>query len=108
MLMLSTIDRRGKRSDETMRALAERDRLIAEAAATFMSDRSSLSAATRLHEALSRYQQGGWRRHRTEHQCPTRLCGRLDGYCWRILRARDAVPSERTIRRVLASPFRGQ
>jgi hypothetical protein len=84
MLMITTIDRRGKRSDATLQA--------------FMPGWSSRAAAHALHTALSRYQCGAWRRHRIEDQCPARLCGKLEAHCWHILRARDAVPSERTIR----------
>jgi hypothetical protein len=105
MLMLRTItheapERRGRRP-ETIAALDERDRLLSECAARFMPDQSARAAAHRLHLALSNYQLGPWRRERTSSAPPAHRCDRLDGFCWRILRARDHLPSERVIRRAI-------
>jgi hypothetical protein len=102
MFMLTTSDRRGKRSDATRQAIDARNRLLIEAASRHFAGQSSRSAASALRGALVRYREGAWRRHRVEDQCPARLCGRIEGHCWMILRARDYVPSERTIRRALA------
>jgi hypothetical protein len=98
MLMLTNFDRRGKRLADTMLALGERDRWLAEAASRFLPDQSSRSAARILRTRLLRYQQGAWRRERTAETVPPRRRDRLDGHFWMILRARDHVPSERTIR----------
>jgi hypothetical protein len=96
------VERRGRRTEATTRSIATRNRLLIEAAARHCAGQSSRSAASALRGALVRYREGAWRRHRVEDQCPVRLVGRLDEYLWRILRARDHVPSERTIRRALA------
>jgi hypothetical protein len=101
MLVLTTIDRRGRRSDETLRALVERDRLMVEAAALFFAEQSSRSAAHGLRDALLRYREGAWRRECVMESVPSRRLGRLDGHCWSILRARDHIPSERVIRRAI-------
>jgi hypothetical protein len=88
----------GHRLPETLAAISERDRLLAEAAAVFMSGLSSRAAAREMHIALARYREGAFRREYTADAVPQRRLGRLDGYCWMILRARDHCPSERTIR----------
>jgi hypothetical protein len=98
MLMHTTIDRRGRRLADTMLALGERDRWLAEAASRFLPGWSARAASRRLHEALSRYKLGAWRRERTSETVPLRRRGHLEGHFWMILRARDHVPSERTIR----------
>jgi hypothetical protein len=101
--MLATSDRRGKRSDATLQAIEARNRLLIEAASRHFAGQSSRSTANGLRGALVRYREGAWRRHRIEGECPERLCGKVEQYCWMILRARDCVPSERTIRRALAN-----
>jgi hypothetical protein len=106
MLMIPTIDRRGKRSDTTLRALATRDQLLREAAATFIPGWSSLSAANKLHGAIQRYREGAWRRERVAETVPPRHHGRIEAHLWSILRTRDHTPSIRSIRRILA--IRGQ
>jgi hypothetical protein len=88
----------GQRTPATLLAIDERNRWLAEAAALFMPDQSSRATARRLHVALARYRQGPWRRHRVEDQCPARLRGRIEQYLWLVLRARDAIPSESTVR----------
>jgi hypothetical protein len=96
------VDRRGHRLPVTLAALNERDRLMSEAVARFMSGDSSRGAAHRLHDALVRYACGAWRRERTAPSCPARHAGRIEAVLWEILRLHDRVPSERTIRRALA------
>jgi hypothetical protein len=97
-MKLEPIDRRGRRLAETVLVIGERDRWFAEAAGLFMRDQSSRAAAHRLHVALARYREGAWRRERTAETVPLCRRSRLDGHLWMILRARDAIPSERTIR----------
>jgi hypothetical protein len=82
MLMLTTIDRRGKRSDATQRAIATSDRLLREAAATFCLEqvhRCYGSLTRRPHEQDSR---GGG------HQWPA---ANVNGY--------HDVPGERSVGR---------
>jgi hypothetical protein len=90
-------DRRGHRLPSTLDEINHRDRLLAEAAAIFLRG-SSRAAARQLRRVLSRYAQGAWRRHCTEVECPVRLRDRIDEYLWRVLKVRDYVASERTIR----------
>jgi hypothetical protein len=97
------VNGRGKRKLSTLQAIETRDRRLIEAAATYFHGWSALAAANKLHREIARYREGGWRRERTDDQCPTRLCGRIEASCWHVLRARDAVPSIRLIRRALAA-----
>ncbi|WP_152535717.1 hypothetical protein [Bradyrhizobium sp. Ai1a-2] len=98
---VSPLDRRGRRLPHTLEAISERNRLLAEAAEIFMPDLSASMQAERLHRAILRYQLGGWRRHRTEDECPARLVGRIEAFCWQILRLHDHAPATRSIRRAL-------
>jgi hypothetical protein len=99
------IDRRGRRLPETLAALVERDRLLVEAARQFCFGESFNAAALTLHTAIARYRETRWQYQRSE-QWP-RHRNPLNFFCWRVLKAHDATPSARTIRRVLAA-FRGQ
>ena len=94
-------DGRGHRSPQTLLAISERDHLLREAARRFCVGMSDRQAAAMLNTSLKRYDTGAWRRERIADICPPRHAGRLTAYCWRILRTRDAVPSEMTIRRAL-------
>jgi hypothetical protein len=51
---------------------------------------------------LMRYRDGRWRRDRSELTCPVQHHGKLVQTMWRVLKVRDAIPSDRTIRAVLA------
>jgi hypothetical protein len=90
-------DRRGHRLPQTLVAIHERDRLLAEAASSFLPGLTIAAAARELRTRLLRYREGGWRRHRTEAECPAGLRGRFQEYFWRVLKTRDAVPSLRLI-----------
>jgi hypothetical protein len=83
-----------------MLLLDERDRYLVEAARCYpgCSDRE---IARRLHVALSRYRDGRWRRDQSELTCPSQHAGKLTAVLWMLLRVRDHVPSEVTIRRAL-------
>ena len=98
---------RGHRAPATLAALAARDRLLRETARLYFAGLSDNEAAHRLHDALARYAGGGWRRERAAEVCPARYGGRLTAHCWRILKARDATPSARSVRRILASGVDG-
>jgi hypothetical protein len=90
--------RRGHRSPQTLLLIDERDAFLREAA-TFFPGLSDRETARRIRSALARYQGGRWRRERTEATCPGR-CRGLDAVLWRLLKVRDHVPSEMTVRRL--------
>jgi hypothetical protein len=91
----------GQRSPQTLLLIDERDALLVEAARFFpaCSDRE---IARRLRIALQRYRDGRWQRDRADLTCPVQHSGKLAGVCWKLLKTRDAVPSERTIRAALS------
>lgn len=94
----------GRRAPRTLLALAERDALLRSAKESFFAGASDRAAAAELHAALARYRATGWRRDRSECDCPARLIGRFGEILWRILFAHDAVPSDRAIRRAIRGP----
>ena len=94
------LDGRGRRTPRLLRQLNERDALIRQAA-RFYPGVSDREAARQIRTKLLRYQQGAWRRERAEALCPPRHADKLTALLWRLLKVRDAVPSERTIRMVL-------
>jgi hypothetical protein len=67
---------------------------------------SARQAADFLQTRLSRYQQGAWRRDRVqatiEPTCPPKYRGTVTEWLWLILRVRDAIPGDETIRKALA------
>lgn len=95
------IDRRGKRLPSTRTDLMLRDAFIADAVLAFFPALSATSAARELSRRMSLYHGGAWRRHRAEAQLPARLVGRPEELFWHIFRLRDAVPSQRVIRRAI-------
>ena len=55
---------------------------------------------------VDRYHGGPWRRDRLEVRCPDRHRGTITELLWKVLKVRDAVPGDRTIRAALAlDPF---
>jgi hypothetical protein len=95
------LDGRGRRSNETRLRIDECATLQREGA-RFFAAASDREIARRLHQALSRYATGAWRRERTCDVCPVRHRGKVTAALWMILKTRDAIPSDRTIRRTLA------
>jgi hypothetical protein len=95
------LDGRGHRLPATLAAIERRNGLLCEAADRFCVGLSGRAAASWLHTRLGRYQAGAWRRDRSEALCPARHAGRIEESLWMILKARDVVPSERSIRAVL-------
>jgi hypothetical protein len=98
---LRHVDLRGRRLPETLDAIHRRDALLIEAG-RFYAGVSGREAARLIRVALLRYRGGRWRRERTELTCPAQHAGKLTALLWRLLRTRDAVPSEGLIRAVLA------
>jgi hypothetical protein len=83
-------------------ARAARDDALRGAAAQFCPGMSDRAAAAFLRTRLLRLRMGSFRRDRFCESPPNRLEGRLEARLWAALMAVDAVPSERTIRRVLS------
>jgi hypothetical protein len=96
------VDRRGKRTPETLQALARRDALLHEARARFCAGLTHHQAAELLHTKLRRYQTSAWRRERGAEQCPSRLAGREGALLWQILRAHDHVLGAPMIAKILS------
>jgi hypothetical protein len=94
------LDGRGHRSPQTMLLINERDRYLIEAA-KFFPGASDREIARLLHAALSTYRDGRFRRDRELSTCPVQHKGKLMQVMWMILKTRDHVPSEMTIRRAL-------
>ena len=97
------VDGRGRRTEETLSRIAERDRLLRAAADRFYPGTSQREAARRLHQAISRYSCCAWQRERADLACPPRHAGKLTALLWQLLKVRDAIPSEPTVRRALGS-----
>jgi hypothetical protein len=95
-------DRNHGRTPAVLLVLDERNDLI-RAAARFYPAASDREIARRLRTALLRYQTGRWRRDRAEATCPPQHRGTLTATLWMILKTRDALVAERTIRRALAA-----
>lgn len=94
-------DGRGHRLPSTTLRLAIRDHLLREAA-KFYPGASDREVAHLIHIQLVRYRQGRFRRDRTCDVCPACHAGRLTALLWTILKVRDHVASEMTIRRAIA------
>jgi hypothetical protein len=94
------VDGRGRRTNHTLLLIKARDALLIEAA-KFYPGMSNREIARRLRIALSTYRAGRWRRDRAEALCPMQHKGKLTAVLWMVLKVRDHVPSEMTIRRAL-------
>jgi hypothetical protein len=88
---------------DTLAAKKARDCILRDAAKTMLPGLPLVQAAAHIHSEMLRYRQGAWRRERLLDECPLRHRGTLREMAWQALRLRDAVPSTRSIRRVLAS-----
>lgn len=90
----------GERSAETKAALAERDRLVRELAATCFSALTRNAQAIAIHTELQRYAATTWVRTRGDAAC--RHADRLRRLLWAILKVRGGhVPKERRLRDIL-------
>lgn len=96
------VDGRGKRSNETLLRIDERDVYLIEAAKFFPGAASDREVARQLRIALLRYCAGAWRRDSAEALCPMRYAGTVKAALWKTLKALDHVPGDRTIRTALA------
>jgi hypothetical protein len=98
----SPLDLRGRRTPSTMLQLDERDHFLRLAADAFCVGMSDRAAAVYLRAKLSRYRGGAWQRDRVEERCPDRWRGTITELLWCLLKARDAIPSERLVRAKLS------
>jgi hypothetical protein len=92
---------RGRRSNETLLRIDERDRYLVEAS-RFFPNPSDRETARQLRRALMRYRAGAWRRDCSEALCPMRYAGTVKAALWKTLKARDATPCDRAVRTALA------
>src|SRR6266702_3124517 len=91
----------GQRRLETLAALAERDRLIRELAATCYPGLNRNQQSVRIHDELARYRGATWTRTRADAEC--RHGDRRRRLLWAILKARGGhVPCSRLINEILA------
>jgi hypothetical protein len=95
------VDGRGKRSNETLLRINERDRYLMEAARFYPNASGDREIARQLRTALLNYRNGRWRRDRAEALCPPQHKGKLVQTLWCLLKTRDAIPGDRTVRAVL-------
>jgi hypothetical protein len=95
-------DARGRRPPVDVLARAIRDHLLRVAAERFCTGMSERAAAAFLRTKLILYRQGSWQRDRSEPQCPDRHRGTIKELLWTLLKTRDAIPGDRTIRAALA------
>jgi hypothetical protein len=89
------------RTPRVLLALDERSRWLREAADRFFPGASHDEQARRLYRAINDYAASPWLRECGLLHCPKRHKGRVQEFCWMILKARDAVPARRTIRGIL-------
>jgi hypothetical protein len=92
----------GQRSPATKLAIDERTALLREAARRFPGS-SQREAARLIRTALQRYRDGRWQRDRADLTCPAQHRDKLTATLWMLLRVRDSLPSEATVRRALYS-----
>lgn len=92
----------GQRSPETKALIARRDALVLQLATDHYPDRQS-AAASKMHKAWMRYAASSWPRERLLPEPPRRREQTPELFFWQIMRLQDQVPSERTIRRILAT-----
>ena len=95
------VDGRGRRTPQTMLLIDKRDALLIEIARRFYPGLLHRETAHRLRQRWLIFRSGPWRRTWTELRGPHDP-ERLDAALWSLLRMRDAIPSERLIRIVLA------
>jgi hypothetical protein len=100
------VELRGRRKAADILGRTIRDHLLRLAASRYCVGMSDRQAASYLRTKLGRYAAGAWRRDRVEDRLPDRHLGRIEATLWELLRIRDHVPSDKTIRNALAHDFR--
>ena len=85
-------------------AVQQRDRLLLDLAAQHFSDLSSTRAKARAGLTAARcYQASGWRHDQHAITCPPHRIGTPEGLIWRALKAWPDLPSDTTMRDLLAN-----
>lgn len=100
--MLSLERQPGQRSVKTIVATARRDQWFRAAAAKYFAGLSRPKQAAKLHEGFIRYRDSAWRRESNEAECPARHHGRVTGFYWQILKARDRAISRKTVHQIIS------
>lgn len=91
----------GQRSAHTEANIEARDKLLRESAAEFFPGLLVTQQARGLHLRWTRYEASRWPHERTLDAVPPHRIATLEGRFWAILKKRDTVPAERTIRAIL-------
>jgi hypothetical protein len=91
----------GERDPRTRASLAERDRLLREAAARFYAGMTAAEAARQIAARLSVYASAAWPRERKVSACPPRHAGRVEALLWEVLRAEPRTLSPERIEKVI-------
>ena len=104
--LANSVELRGRRPPADVLRRSIRDYLLRLARDHYFAGVSDRQAAEMIRTKLMRYAAGAWRRDRFEDRCPDRHRGRIEATMWELLRVRDHVPSDKTIRNALAHDFR--
>lgn len=93
----------GQRSIQTALALHRRDDRVRQAAAAHFRSDCASDQARELHRRWSRYAASSWPRERALDELPAHRRNTAEGEFWTIMKIRDHVLSERSIRALLAA-----
>jgi hypothetical protein len=89
------------RTATPLAAIEQRNDLLRVAAARFLPGLCVQAAARDLHRELRRYATTAWPRERLLDALPQKHRGTMREALWRALKARDHIPSESHLRRIL-------
>ena len=92
----------GQRKAATIASIASRDELLRAAAAEFFPDLRPAEQARDMHQHWRRYVAAGWPRERALEEPPERRRGTIEGALWRVMKTRDHLLAERSLRLILA------
>ena len=99
---LNLVPQPGRRRPATVARLAQRDRLLCEAAARWWSGRPVADQARNLGAAIALYESTAWPRERGLNACPPRRAPTVQGVAWHVLKLGDGrAPGEHRIRAIL-------
>lgn len=93
------VRRHGRQRQVTLE-ISERDALLRSAVRFYPAGCSDREISRRLREAICRYKFGRWRRSCVDLQSP-HPAETIETLLWQLLRVRDAVPGDRTVRLAL-------
>jgi hypothetical protein len=93
----------GQRDARARAAMAERDRLLREAAARFFPKLTPTEQAKALETALARYAASAWQRERAAPELPPRHKAKIEEYLWRVMRAEPRTLGWERIRKILVT-----